>query len=126
MSISDIHARLGNTALLYFLIVSLWGFFRFFRKQGVDSAYWGMLAIAELLVLAQAGLGIYLWIVGLRPARTIHVLYGILVPLLIPGSYLYTKGRDGRPEILIYASATIITLGLIIRTIYTGEVAVLP
>lgn len=123
MSVGDIHARLGNTALLYFLIVSLWGFYRFFRKQGVDSAYWGMLAIAELLVLAQAGMGTYLWIAGLRPARAIHILYGVLVPALIPGAYLYTKGRAGRPEILVYGTTTIITVGLIIRAIYTGEVA---
>lgn len=123
MSIADIHASLGNTALLYFLIVSLWGFLRFFRKQGVDSAYWGMVAIAELLVLAQGALGAYLWFTGPPPARSIHVLYGVLVPLLIPGAYLYTRGRDGRPEMLVYGTATIITAGLIIRAIYTGQVA---
>lgn len=123
MNLSEIHARIGNMALLYFLIVSLWGFYRFFRKQGIDSAFWGALAIAELLVIAQVLLGVYLWVNGLRPARSIHVLYGVVIPLLIPGAYLYTKGRSERAEILVYAAATIITVGLIIRAVYTAQAA---
>lgn len=123
MTLTDIHARLGNTALLYLLIVSLWGFYRFFRRHGINSSYWGMLAVAELLLLAQAGMGIYMWAIGLRPARSIHILYGLLVPALIPGAYFYTRGRDSRSEILVYATATIITVGLIFRAIFTGEVS---
>ena len=93
--LAEIHARLANTALLYFLIVSLWGFLSFFRRRGIDGAYWGMLVIAELLVIVQAGLGIYLWIVGRAPARAVHFLYGFLIPVMIPGAYFYTRGRDG-------------------------------
>ncbi|MDA1329506.1 MAG: hypothetical protein O3B43_00330 [Chloroflexi bacterium] len=122
MTFNEIHARLGNTALLYMLIVSLWGFYRFFRKQGVDSSYWGVLAIAEVLLILQVAFGIYLWVEGFRPPRSIHVLYGLLIPALIPGAYFYTRGRNGRPEILVYGTATIITVGLIIRAIYTGQV----
>lgn len=122
MTLNEIHARLGNTALLYMLIVSLLGFYRFFRRRGIDSSYWGMLAIAELLLIAQAGIGVYLWIAGFRPARSIHILYGLLIPALIPGAYFYTRGRVERSEVLIYATATIITVGLILRAIFTGEV----
>lgn len=123
MPLAEIHARLGNTALLYFLIVALWGFLSFFRRRGVDAAYWGMLAIAELLVLAEAGLGLFLWLGGGVPARGLHILYGLLIPAMIPGAYVYTRGRDGRPEVLVYGTAAIITVGLIIRAVYTAEVA---
>jgi hypothetical protein len=117
---SFIHGRLALTAFIYVLIISLWGFWRFFRKQGVSPAYWGALAVGEVLLLAQALLGGYLWIIGLRPGRDIHLLYGVIVPIMIPGAYLYTKGRDGRPEILIYAAATIIDVGLLMRAIVTA------
>lgn len=120
MSISEVHGQLATTALLYFLVISLWGYFRFFRKLGIDSAYWGALAIAEILIIAQVVLGIYMWVIGLRPPRTIHLLYGTLVPAMIPGAYFYTKGREDRPEILVYSTVTIITVGLIIRGISTG------
>ena len=120
MLLADIHARLANTAILYFLIVSIWGWVRYFRKQGVDSTYWGMLAIAEILVVVQALLGGYLWIVGLRPGRTLHLLYGIVVLLMIPGAYIYTHGQDERPEIMIYGMVTIVAVGLIMRAMVTG------
>ena len=124
MSLSEIHGRLANTALLYMLLVSLWAFYRFFRRQSVDTSFWGALAIAEILLVVQLLLGIYLWTQGLRPPRTIHVLYGFLIPVMIPGAYLYTRGRAGRPEILVYGTTTIITVGLIFRAIFTGEVSI--
>lgn len=116
-----LHAGLGSTSLYYFLILSVWGYVRFFRKQGIDSTYWGMLAIAELLLLAECALGAYLWLGGYRPMRSIHALYGLIVPVMLPGAYIYTKGRGARAEILIYSTAAIITVGLLIRAIYTAR-----
>lgn len=120
MTLSEIHAKLGNTALFYLLAISLWGFYRFFRQEGISSSYWGSLAIAELLLLAQALIGTYLWISGRRPDRGIHILYGIVVLMMIPGVYVYTKGRSDRPEILVYGTAAIIGVGLLIRAMFTA------
>jgi hypothetical protein len=119
-----IHERLATTALYYFLVIALWGYFRFFRKQPIDPSYWGGLVIAEVLVLAEALLGGYLWLSGFQPARGwLHVLYGALIPAMIPLAYAYTRGRADRSEILIYGTVTIITAGLILRAIYTAQVA---
>lgn len=126
--LSELHARLGTTSLLYFAVISVWGYFRFFRKQGVDSSFWGVLAIAEVLVVAQALLGGYLWLAGARlpvpgERQYLHILYGALIPVMIPAAYLYTRGRSSRAEILVYATTTIITAGLIIRASYTAQFA---
>ena len=123
MSLSEIHNRLADTALLFMLAVSLWAFYRFFRRQGVDSSFWGALAIAEILLVAQLLIGIYLWTQGLRPPRSIHLLYGFLIPAMIPGAFFYTRGRVGRPESLVYGTTTIITVGLLVRAISTGELS---
>ncbi len=123
MSLSDFHGQFATTSLLYLLIVSLWSFWRFYRKQGANSSYWGLLAIGEILIIVQVLLGVYLWIIGLRPARTIHLLYGALIPVLIPGAYFYTKGRSGRAEMLVYGTTTIIIVGLLVRATFTGEVS---
>ena len=121
------HERLATTALYYFLIIAFWGYYRFFRKQSIDSSYWGALVIAEILVLAEALLGGYLWLSDLRPARDwLHVLYGALIPAMIPLAYVYTRGRAERSEILVYGTVTIITAGLILRAIYTAQVLLLP
>jgi hypothetical protein len=116
------HARFANTAMLYFAVVSLWGYFRFFRRQGIDPAYWGALVIAEIIVIVEVLIGIYLWANGLAPARPVHFLYGALIPIMIPAAYLYTRGRAARAENMIYATATLITVGFIIRAIYTAQV----
>jgi hypothetical protein len=119
-----IHQRLGITALYFFLAISVWGYYRFFRKQGLDSAYWGVLAIGELLLVAEALLGVAMYASGFRPARDwLHILYGAIIPVLIPGAYFYTRGRGDRAEILVYSTAAIITCGLIVRAIYTAQVA---
>lgn len=119
-----IHQRLGITALYFFLIISVWGYYRFFRKQGLDSGYWGVLAIGELLLVAEALLGVAMYASGFRPARDwLHILYGAIIPVLIPGAYFYTRGRGDRAEILVYSTAAIITCGLILRAIYTAQVA---
>jgi hypothetical protein len=120
MSIAEIHARLGNTALYYLLIMGLWALWRYFRKQGMDSNYWGALVIGEVLILLQSGIGAYMWLVGLRPGRGIHILYGIVALLIIPGLYLYTKGDDKRPVMLIYGIALLIGVGVLLRAIMTA------
>jgi len=123
MTLSDIHGKLANMAMIYMVIVSLWAYYRFFRRKGIDSSFWGALAIAEILLLAQLFVGIYLWTQGFRPPRTIHVVYGFLIPVMIPGAYFYTRGRVGRHEALVYGTTTIITVGLIFRAIFTGEIS---
>lgn len=121
-----IHNRLAIMSLLYFLLVALWGFFRFFRKQGPNSSYWGALAIAEILIVLQGLLGVYLWIRGGQPARGgMHFLYGALVPVMIPLVYAYTKGGEDRRDSLAYATAAILAVGLAMRALTTG-IDVLP
>jgi CDP-diglyceride synthetase len=120
MSLTVIHGNLANAALIYFAILAVWGLIRFARRQGLGSNYWGALVIAELLILAQGSLGAYLWYSGLRPARGIHILYGLVSALTIPAVYIYTKGREERREILIYAVVALVTVGLILRATTTA------
>ncbi len=123
MNLSEFHAQFANTALYYFLLISLWGYWRFFRKQGLDASYWGAVVIAEVLLLIQSGIGTYLWIIGLRPARGMHVLYGIVSLTALPAVYIYTKGRSERADMLMYSTTALITVGLLLRAIFTAQVA---
>ena len=120
MALGQIHGRLGFTALYFMVLLALWGLWRYFRKQGVDSNYWGALAIGEILILVQGLIGVYLWIIGVRPDRSIHVLYGIVAALVIPGVYAYTKGDEKRRVMLIYGSALLVSALLIVRAITTA------
>ncbi len=120
MSLVDIHSRLANTALYYAIILALWGLWRVIRKQGVGSNYWGALLIGEILIIVQSLLGAYLWLSGGRPGRSIHILYGIVAAIIIPGIYAYTKGDQDRRVMLIYGVALLAMVGIIIRAIMTA------
>ena len=87
----------------------------------MSSSYMGAALIAEILLLLQAGTGIYLWIVGSRPERGwVHILYGVSLVLAVPLVYSYTRGRQDRPEMLLYAVAFLIMCGLVLRAMVTG------
>ena len=120
MSLADIHGRLANTAMIYFLILALWGLWRALRKQGLDSSYWGALAIAEILIVAQGVLGAVLYFGGDRPGRWVHILYGVVAALVIPGLYAYTRGESDRRVMLIYGITLLIAVGVILRAISTA------
>ena len=121
MTLADVHSRLANTALYFLGIMALWGLWRFFRKQDLDSSYWGALAIGEVLVILQSALGAYLWITGARPGRgAFHILYGVVAILIIPAVYVYTKGDEKFRAALIYGVALLFGVGIVLRAIATG------
>ena len=120
MTAPAIHERLANTALYYFIALSIWGYFRFVRKQGLDASFWGAIVIGEILLFAQAAVGGYMWIIGIRPARTVHLLYGLVTLMALPAVYMYTRGEAQRGEMLMYATTALITVGLILRSMDTA------
>jgi CDP-diglyceride synthetase len=120
MSWIDVHAGLANAVLIFCVIMAIWGSWRFLRKQGLNGSYWGALVIAELLVLVQGVLGAFLWFSGQRPAQGIHIMYGIVSALAVPVVYFYTKGREERPEMLMYSVAFLVLIGLILRAMVTA------
>jgi hypothetical protein len=120
MSTVEIHARLANTVLLYTFILALWAFWRYFRREGITSSYWGSLAIAELLILLQGGLGVYLWFASYRPTVPLHILYGVVGALGIPAAFAFTRGRETRREILIYGASLLFLVGIFWRAWATG------
>jgi len=120
MSVIEFHGRLADAALYYFIFLSVWGYWRFFRKQGLDSAFWGAVVIGEILLLLQTGLGGYMWVIGLSSTRWVHYLYGIVTPMALPMIFMYTRGKQERPEMLMYGTTTLITVVLILRAMSTA------
>ena len=123
MTLTDIHARLAITMLLFLSIAGIWGIANYIRKREITGTYWGILAVGEILIIAQIIIGIILWIDGARPARTIHVLYGIVAAISIPGYYAYTRGRDDRRTSLTYGLICLFIVGISIRAMGTATEA---
>lgn len=120
MTLTMIHERLGTAMLIFAVIGAAWGFGLYFLKRGVDGNYWGILATGELLFLAQAVVGTVLWLQGLRPGRTIHLLYGGVAVLTLPAYYFFSGGRDDRRAALAYGIVMLFLLGISLRAIGTA------
>ncbi len=119
-----IHDRLANTAILFIIILALWSFWKFFRKQSIDPSYSGALIIGEILILAQSALGLIIAISGRltslqRPSM--HILYGVVSALVIPALFVYTKA-DKRYQVLLVYTISLIFLAFIVwRLMETGQ-----
>jgi len=122
MTLVDIHGSLGNTALFYTIIMALWAFWRFFRRQGLDSNYWGAVVIAESLYLIQGAFGAFLFFsgIGVLSGRTIHILYGVVSALVIPAIFFFTRGEEQRRPMLVYGAGFLFLVGVILRGMATA------
>ena len=123
MSIIEIHGRLANTALYFCIAMAVWGLFRYFRKQGVDSNYWGAMAIAEVLLIIQSSLGAYIYFSGIGnlAGKMIHILYGVVAILVIPGVFAYVKGDQQRRGMVVYGVAFLFLIGIVLRAMTTAH-----
>lgn len=118
-----IHARLADTVQYYVIAMMLWGLWRYWRKEGLSSSYWGAIMIAAVLILVQGLLGSYLWLRGDRPTQDImHILYGLVGVISLPATFVYTKGREDRHTLLVYALVFMALVGIFMRAVVTGSV----
>ena len=121
MSLPLIHDRLGVAMMLFLAVAGFWGLASYFLKRGMTGSYWGVLAMGELLILAQAATGVALWLDGARPGRAIHLLYGAVAILTLPGFYAYTKGQDDPRTARAYGLICLFLVGISLRAIGTAS-----
>jgi hypothetical protein len=120
-TIVQIHGVLSNTALLFFLLLGIWGLIRAIRKNGVDGSYFGALVIGELIFVLQAGLGIILALGGGGPGRGIvHYIYGSFALVALPGLFAFPRGDDSNKAQWYYTLLTLFLFGVALRAIDTG------
>ena len=122
MSIIEVHSRLANTAIFYTAIMAIWGLWRYFRKQEIDSSFFGALVIAEILFIIQGLLGAYIFISGIGHLTRafMHILYGVVTVLVIPSVFAYTRGDNSRRVQLIYGVALLFLVAILFRSLATG------
>jgi hypothetical protein len=128
MFINLLHDRLAITALMFIVILAVWGIWRLIRGQGINGSMWGALTVAEIVIIIQGLMGIYLWFSGGCPNATelcpsrggVHILYGVASVLVIPGIFAFTRGGSDRRALFIYVIALLFLAGLVIRGIATA------
>jgi hypothetical protein len=123
MNLVLIHTGLSRASIIFSLIIGLYGLWRFLRKEGVNANFWGILAAGELLYVVQGLIGMWLYLSGLGaslPRPGIHILYGAVLVISVPGAFAYTRGRDQHREALIYGLVGLFLAGVSLRAILTA------
>ena len=119
-ALRPIHHQLANTGVLYMLVCGVWGLYMTVRKQPMNANYRGMLAIGYGLGILIGLLGILMLVSGAQPRDPLHILYGIVLAVALPGAAAYFNERPNERKPLIYALASFFVLGIMIRGITTG------
>lgn len=121
MNFSLIHAGLANACLIFSLLISGMSFWNAYQKRGVDANLWGMLVIGELLYIAQVAVGVVLMLIGFQPARGwVHLLYGVVIVIVLPGIYAFTRGRNTSREAVFYGFTAMFLAGVAVRAMFTA------
>ncbi len=123
-TVYTIHQGLTNTALLYFLVLGVWGFFRAVRGHSVGSSYMGALVVAQVLLMVNVVLGAVLWANGrnINMARfDVHVLYGAFILVFLPFVYLaLLRGDDTNRAQWVWGFVNLFMFFLMPRFVVTG------
>jgi hypothetical protein len=117
----QIHISLATAVMLFNVVLGVWGFIKFFRGDGMDGNYFGAVALSPVIGLVQMIVGLVLVSMGLGVnVRFVHYLYGALVIITVPAVFAYTRGRDDRGAVLIYAAFLLLIAGFGLRAYTTG------
>ena len=118
-----LHERLSLTCLFFTFAMGLWAAYLILRNRGADGAYLGAIVVGELLLVAQALLGLWLYLdAGIPLARGLHVLYGLLAVLMWPFIYTFTRSGDGgRRESILFAATAFFLWLLLARAVETAS-----
>jgi hypothetical protein len=119
-TLRPIHHQLANTGILYMFVCGVWGTYMSLRKQPMNANYRGMLAIGYGLGLLIGLLGMVMLLSGAQPRDPLHILYGVVLAVALPGAAAYFNERPDERKPLIYALTSFFVFGIMIRGVMTG------
>jgi hypothetical protein len=123
-SVIFVHSRLAVTATWFILFLGIWALFQRIRGQPLGGSWYGALVVGEVLLILQAGLGVYLYTQGLSaalPRPFMHILYGIVSVITLPAAQSYFGSLDDEnTKTIAMAVACAFLYGIILRA---GSVA---
>jgi len=123
MTLAQVHGGLANACLIFSLLIGGFSFWAYFRNLGVDGNLWGILAMGEVLYVAQGLLGLTLYFTTrVLPEgwRWVHILYGVVLVISLPGAFAYSRGKDDRRAALVYAIVGLFLAGVSLRAAGTA------
>jgi hypothetical protein len=123
-SLQFLHGLLSRALLLFTVVAGGYGLVEYFRKQGINPSYWGVIVVGNLAAVGQGIIGLILALSGKQPEQWVHILYGVVALLWIPiinlVNQLANNNEHNRRETLIVALISLFEAGIALRAITTA------
>lgn len=116
-----IHEALYTTLLVLSLGLTAWALFFIATGQAVTGAFRSTYVLTVGASVAQAVVGLILYIDNYRPGQNYHYLYGISLIVFTGAGYAFATRGGGRREALIFGIASAAAFGLILRAVVTAH-----
>ena len=127
MPLTEIHANLANTAVLFIAALGIWALVLRFTNRPLDSAWFGAAMLGELLIVIEAALGGILYLQGLNTALHrpfMHILYGVVALITLPAAQSFFGSlEDEKVKTLAMAAACFFLWGILLRASYVAQFA---
>lgn len=118
-----LHARLGLAAILFAILLGVWGSYQYVRHKAVSGGFRSAYLMLCGLTAAQGLVGILNLALGQKLHNPLHLVYGVFAVLFLPGLYFYSaSGRASKArEAVLLAAACWIVLVAFGRGWITGQ-----
>ena len=117
-----VHPWVAYITIAWMLLAAVYGLASHRRHTTyMPSHYKAILLIGAALLMLQVLLGLALLAWGFRPSSLLHIfIYGALSPLLLPGTYLYTRQQGRNHPNLAFSVVSLFLFAFLIRGTFTG------
>ncbi len=125
MGLSQIHAGLANTAVLFIAALGIWALALRVMRRPLDSTWFGAAMIGELLIIGQGLVGSLLYFQGLNvalPRPFMHILYGVVAVICLPAAQSYFGNlEDEHVKTLAMAATCAFLWGILLRASFVAQ-----
>lgn len=119
MGLIQIHEGLARSSTLFIGALALWALFQRVRSMPLGAAWYGAAVVGEIVIIAQALVGIMLYFQGLGvalPRPFMHILYGTVAVITLPAAYSYFGHlEDEKVKALALALVCAFLWGILLR-----------
>src|SRR3990170_3111984 len=116
---SDVHAVAGEALLgvvVLFVLLST----GLALTRGASGWFEGVRRLVVGVVAVQAGIGVFLYLSGDRPAETLHLLYGAVAVAALPLAAGFASEAPPKARAGTLALAGVVMAGVVFRSLGTG------
>jgi hypothetical protein len=118
---ADVHGLLARVVLVLVVVIAAWSVVLVAGRRPIRPTLVGGLAWIVILVAATGLLGIASAAAAGWPGDPLHIVYGVLAALVLPGAWVIARGRpEPRRTVLVLAVASVVQVILVIRLFQTG------